>query len=231
MHLHRPQVSGLAIPALTLAVAAVAFTSLADSAAEGDGLARLDPSLTTDIVHGRTSILTAAARTLTFAGSEVVVGILALGLVIVLLERRGPRPAIIATIAMGVSAALTVGVKLAVGRPRPGAVDRLGPFDSTYSFPSGHTLNSAVLLGVTCLLLVPVLRRRSLRIVVDGGALVLAAGVGASRVYLGYHWATDVLASWAIAAALLSIVLVADRVSSPAEQSGGGQVQRATVDS
>lgn len=230
LRLHHGRVTGLAVPTATLVAAAVAFTALADSATEGDGLARLDPSLTADVVQSRTTLLTTAARTLTFLGSELVVGILALGLVILLLERRGPRHAILAMAAMSVSAALTVGVKLGVGRARPGAADRLGPFDSTYSFPSGHTLNSAVLLGVACLLLVPIIRRGSLRLVAYAVALVLAVGIGASRVYLGYHWTTDVLASWTIAAALLAVVLVVDRSSKPADQSGGSQVGRATVE-
>ncbi len=71
-------------------------------------------------------------------------------------------------------------------------VDRLGPVDSSYSFPSGHTLGSAVLLGIVLLLLVPMIRARAPRVVATAGITALALGIGLSRVYLGYHWASDV---------------------------------------
>ncbi|MCW2840210.1 MAG: phosphatidic acid phosphatase, partial [Aeromicrobium sp.] len=143
-----------------------------------------------------------------------------------------PRPAIIAAAAMAVSAGLTVAVKTTFGRARPGATDRLGPFDSTYSFPSGHTLNSAVFLGLVCLLLVPLLSKRRARLGAYGLAVALAVGVGGSRIYLGYHWTTDVLASWTIATMLLTVVHVVNRhLTRRARQSGNVQVDRATVDS
>lgn len=220
----------LAGPVATMVAAGSAFAALTDSVREHDGLAGHDASLTADVVHHRTGIVTRLAHLLTFVGSEAVVGVLALVLVIVLLERRGPRQALVAVGAMGTSAALTVGVKLAVGRARPGAVDRLGAIDSSYSFPSGHTLGSAVLLGLVCVLLAPVLGRRSVRTAVRTAAVAVAVGVGASRVYLGYHWTTDVLASWTIAAVVVSAALVASRWP-PATQSGGVQVDRPRVGS
>ncbi|NRQ51089.1 phosphatase PAP2 family protein [Aeromicrobium stalagmiti] len=232
MILVRPHPQGLVLSVVTIGAAAGAFTILADSVSEGDGLAGRDPSITADVVDHRTSVLTHVAHVLSFIGSEAVLAVLALGLVIILLERRGPRHAIIAATTMAVSAGLTVAVKLAFGRARPGASDRLGPFDSTYSFPSGHTLNSAVFLGLVCLLLVPLLRRPSLRLVAYGAAAMLAVGIGASRIYLGYHWTTDVAASWTIAAVLLAVVSVTARaVADRSHQSGNVQVDRATVDS
>lgn len=157
---------------------------------------------------------------------------MAVALIMVLLARRGSRHALVAAVAMATSAAVTVGAKMAVERARPGAADRLGAFDGTYSFPSGHTLNSAVFLGLVCLLLIPLLVQRSARIGAHGAAVLLAAGIGASRIYLGYHWTTDVLASWLIAAALLSVVYIVSRVLlSPPTQSGNSQVEQVTVDS
>ncbi len=142
--------------ATVFAGSVVGVLALADSAREHDGVpARLDTQLATDAVNARSGLLTHAARFLTLVGSEVVVSALALLLIIVLLERRGPFLAMCAAVAMAVSASLTVGVKLLVARDRPGAGIRLGPVDSTYSFPSGHALNSAVLIGLVVLLFVP----------------------------------------------------------------------------
>jgi membrane-associated phospholipid phosphatase len=84
-------------------------------------------------------------------------------------------------------------------------VDRLGALDTTYSFPSGHTLNSTVFIALVVWLLWPGVRHKGHVALVAGGA-VLALGVGASRVYLGYHWLTDVVASVLLALAWLSIV-------------------------
>jgi undecaprenyl-diphosphatase len=163
--------------------------------------------VTQDLVGHRAPVMTALARSLTFVGSEVVVGSVALLLLAMLLRRRSWDRAL--TVACGIagSAALTVAVKLLVGRARPPAVDRLGPIDHTYSFPSGHTLNSSVLLGLLVLVVAPTLaaaRRRAL----GAAAVALALGVGVSRAYLGYHWATDVMAGWLLAVAWLSTVVL-----------------------
>ncbi len=231
MNLTHPTPRQLAVPAAVIGAASLTFALLADSATEGDGAARLDPRVATGILDLRMSVLTGLARALSLIGSELVVGVTALALMIVLLERRGPKHAGLAAGAMAVSAGLTVAVKMGVGRPRPGAVDRLGAFDGSYSFPSGHTLNSAVLLGLVCLLLVPVFNRRSTRVATYAVAAALAIGIGASRVYLGYHWTTDVIASWLIATVLLTIVHLVDRFIGPSRvQSGSSQVRRSTLD-
>jgi membrane-associated phospholipid phosphatase len=123
----------------------------------------------------------------------------------VLLSRRTFARAATFAIGIGGSAFLTVAVKLFVARPLPGGVDRLGAVDTTYSFPSGHTLNSAVFLALVVWLLWPIASGTA-RGLLGAAAAALAVGVGASRVYLGYHWLTDVLASGLVAVAWLSVV-------------------------
>ncbi|MCW2799435.1 MAG: phosphatidic acid phosphatase [Aeromicrobium sp.] len=199
-------VLGLATAALTAAAATTGVLVLADAGREQDGVARLDPHVASGVVDIRTGSLTHLAHALTLLGSEPVVGTLAVLLFIALLERRGLNFAIIAAAAMSVSVGLTVGVKLLVGRPRPGAADRLGPVDHSYSFPSGHTLNSTVFLGLAVILLLPLIRGRIRRTATVLGGTLLAIAIGWSRVYLGYHWTTDVIASWLLAAAVLVVV-------------------------
>ena len=198
-----PPVTGLIAASLTVAAATTGVLVLADAGRERDGAARIDPHVAAGILDIRSGPLTHLAHELSLVGSEPVVGGLALLLFVVLLERRGQMFAVIAAAAMAVSAALTVGVKLLVERPRPGAIDRLGPVDHSYSFPSGHTLNSTVLLGVAVILLLPLIRGRALRVTTVVGAGLLALAIGWSRIYLGYHWTTDVIASWLLATALL----------------------------
>jgi undecaprenyl-diphosphatase len=102
-------------------------------------------------------------------------------------------------------------LKVLFTRPRPPANEHLVAIDS-WSFPSGHSLNSMVVLGLLTVLAV---RGRTglprVLVVAVGAFLVLL--VGFSRVYLGVHWPTDVLAGWLIGAAWLTLCLVIARIT------------------
>jgi undecaprenyl-diphosphatase len=205
--------SGWLLSLLLVGIATIGVTYLADAAGEHDGVSAVDPVIAADVLHTRTPLLTAVARGLSFVGSELVVGLLAVAVLALLVTRRKWSEGAIFAIAMGGSAFLTVAVKELVARSRPGQMDRLGAFDPTYSFPSGHTLNSAVFLAVTVWLLWRNLADPA-RVAIALGAAILATGIGASRVYLGYHWLTDVVASVLVAAGWLAAVwLVHEPVS------------------
>lgn len=190
-------------PALVAAAGVVVF---ADAAAEGNGVTGLDPSVAREVLDDRSAVLTTLAHLLTFLGSEVVVGVLGIALMLGLYFRGRVLQAAAVAVAMAGSVTWIVVLKRVVGRARPGSMDRLGPVDHSYSFPSGHTLDSAVLLGLALLFLVPMIRRRWSRWLVGLAAVALAVGIGLSRLYLGYHWATDVTASWLLAFAWLTLV-------------------------
>jgi membrane-associated protein len=191
-----------------VAACGLATIALADSAIERDGPAASDTSIVSAVVDHRSEALTALARAFSWAGGEVSIAVLTLALLVGLLLARRRRNAAVVTFAMAGAAVLVVGVKHVVMRARPGPADLLGPVDHGYSFPSGHTLFSAVFLAMVVWLVLPRLRPRW-RPAVVGAAVVLAVSVGASRVYLGYHWPTDVLASWLIAAGWLGVLYLA----------------------
>ena len=109
---------------------------------------------------------------------------------------------------MTLSLALTLILKNVVGRTRPAAANLLGAVDTGFAFPSGHTLNATVFYGLVAGLINLGSRAVGLRICMAAGWILLAAGVGASRVYLGYHWMTDVLAGWSLGIAVLGAVLL-----------------------
>ncbi|GHH25989.1 phosphatase PAP2 family protein [Sphingomonas glacialis] len=90
---------------------------------------------------------------------------------------------------------LTTALKLLFDRPRPNVVAHLASF-GTASFPSGHAMNSAVIyltLAGLVALAVPTLR---LRVYILCCAVALTSAIGLSRLYLGVHWTTDVVAGW-----------------------------------
>ncbi len=110
-------------------------------------------------------------------------------------------------------------VKAGVDRPAPGQVRA----DPSYGyFPSGHTATSSVAFGLAALVLLPFVRRAALRALLAAGTGLLALLVGVALVWCDYHWPLDVLASWCLAAALLSAVGAALLVPGAAVRSSSG---------
>lgn len=98
-------------------------------------------------------------------------------------------------------------LKRVLGRERPPVVDRLIDVGGL-SFPSGHAMCSTVIFGLTaviCYRLYPAVRERP-GILLVAPALVLL--IGMSRVYLGAHWASDVLAGWILGVIWVGVCLV-----------------------
>jgi len=104
--------------------------------------------------------------------------------------------------------AISEGLKVGFNRPRPDLVAHIVETTSM-SFPSGHAMLSAVTYLTLGALIARTQERRSLRGYVLGAAIVLTLLIGASRVYLGVHWPTDVLAGWCLGAAWALVCWVA----------------------
>ncbi|RAI39184.1 phosphatase PAP2 family protein [Rhodoplanes roseus] len=141
-----------------------------------------------------------AIRDLTALGSVTVLTLLT-ALVLGYLVIDGKRAAaafVLVSVAGG--ALLVDGLKLVIARPRPDLVAHLVDV-STYSFPSGHATASAVTFLTLGVLLARVQARRRVKAYVIGVAVILTLVIGASRVYLGVHWPSDVLAGWCLGAA------------------------------
>jgi len=106
------------------------------------------------------------------------------------------REGLFAGVALGGSALLNLATKQFFARERPSLWESIAP-EHTYSFPSGHAMGSATL---ACVLILLAWRTRW-RWPVVAAMLVFVAMVGLSRVYLGVHYPSDILAGWAAAAA------------------------------
>ncbi|WP_206454465.1 phosphatase PAP2 family protein [Aurantimonas marina] len=91
-------------------------------------------------------------------------------------------------------------LKYGFDRPRPSLVPH-GSFVYTASFPSGHAMMSAVTYLTLAILVARVQSKRRVRAFLISVAVFLTVLVGVSRVYLGVHWPSDVLAGWTAGAA------------------------------
>ena len=121
-------------------------------------------------------------------------------LVLSLFAMRRLREATFAAVALGGSALLNMGTKLVFARERPSLWESITP-ELTYSFPSGHAMGSATLACVLFLLAWHT-RWRWAAAVLLPPAVVL---VGFSRIYLGVHYPSDILAGWAAASAWVGV--------------------------
>lgn len=136
----------------------------------------------------------------------VVAGLTIVGL---LLLRRWHSALFMAGVLLS-GIALSTALKHWVGRPRPHLVAHLDHV-SSQSFPSGHTLNSTLFYLTVALMLASLLPQRAMRWIVYMLAISLSMAIGISRIALGVHWPSDVLASWVIASAWLCLWIVVAR--------------------
>jgi undecaprenyl-diphosphatase len=156
-------------------------------------------------------------RALTEFGSGEWIGIVLSVLVLFFVWKRWWPSVVTLIVAVPGGMLLNEWLKVAVHRQRPFVT---GPFVdwSGYSFASGHTIAATLLYGQLLLLLLPLLKGRHLRIVCVFGAVSLVVLVGFSRIALGAHFLTDVLAAIVFGAIWLTLCTVL-----------GKSIQRRTV--
>ena len=158
-------------------------------------------------------------RDITSLGSTTVISLITmLVLIYFALVRRFLAAALVLAAIVG-GTVVSSALKVIVGRPRPDLVSHLVDVQ-TMSFPSGHAMLSAVTYLTLGALLARQQTRRPVRIYVMIVAVILTVLIGCSRVYLGVHWPTDVLAGWAIGAAWAMLwSAVAWRIMEKSDQS------------
>ena len=200
----RALIVSLACSALLL----ILFAWLSDSVFEGE-LRRFDLSVRTKVHEFFSPHLTAFMQDMTFLGSIGFLTALFAIIVVVWLLKGMKRPAAWLAIAVGGSVILDVSLKLSFHRARP--VPFVGAAPMTYSFPSGHALSSFCFYGVLAGLLCSRIQSRLLRVLIWSVAAALVLAIGLSRVYLGVHYPTDVIAGYIAAAAWVSTLLFAAR--------------------
>ena len=202
----------LIIGLLAAAVALAVFTWLGREILTG-----LTPALDEQIrqaVHEAASpTLTGIMRAASRYGGPA--GLIPVGLVLVLafLIRGWRRGAILVLVTIAGAGLLDILLKLSFGRARPAPFfDYALPL--TASFPSGHALFAASFFGGLAVLVSHRVRHLLLRVIVWVVAIGIIALVGLSRIYLGVHYPSDVLAGYAAATVWVTAVAFGDRLAS-----------------
>ena len=134
-------------------------------------------------------------RDITALGGPTVVTLITVAVIGFLLIDGKRFAALLMLASVGGGAVLSSVLKLGIDRPRPDLVAHLVEV-STASFPSGHAMLSAVIYLTLGALLSRVEAPRRVKIYVLTVAVLLTFLIGLSRIYLGVHWPTDVLAGW-----------------------------------
>jgi membrane-associated phospholipid phosphatase len=160
-------------------------------------------------LHGRaTDPFTDVFRAITWTGNFVTLLALTVVAVVVLWRRREQTDAVFVALAFVGAQVLSNGMKLGFRRERPFFPDPLAT-ESTFSFPSGHALVSLAVYGSIALLLARRISSPPRRLLLLGGTGLLILAIGFSRLYLGVHFLSDVLAGFAAGAAWLALLYVA----------------------
>jgi undecaprenyl-diphosphatase len=163
------------------------------------------------------------ARDITALGGFTVLTLITLATVAILAMKRRRLQALIFAATVVGGQLLAEAIKLIADRPRPDLVTR---FDLVYSssFPSGHSTMAPVVYLTLAAILAAGEPRRDVRVLIFSLAVAMTVAVGLSRVYLGVHWPTDVLAGWVLGAAIALVAVVALRLAARKLHQGGAVV-------
>jgi len=191
VHNKKPKL--LALGLLVLFIGGVSiFASLADEVREGDTVS-FDTAVLLGINSRSSPLLDTVFSTGTMLGGAVVVAAVSLAMITALALRKSYSRALLATLIIGGTTLANFFLKLVFERSRPELWTRLVE-EQSFSFPSGHAMASMA-LGLTIVLLTWNTRWRAAAVI---GAIVYVLFIGFSRLYLGVHYPTDILAGWLV---------------------------------
>lgn len=202
--LARREIAPIAVM-LGIALLLLAFVEIADDVGEGDTRA-FDERLLLALRTGDSAdpigpvwFEQSVADITALGGFAVLalVTLLACGYLAVQRKWGGALVLLVATLG---GTAISEGLKMGFNRPRPDLVAHVVETTSM-SFPSGHAMLSAVTYLTLGALLAHAQERQRLRSYILGAAILVTLLIGVSRIYLGVHWPTDVLAGWCLGAA------------------------------
>ena len=176
-------------------VVVIAFLVASGRAGPVDAVGLLFWRTAPELAPAGPPLLIEMVRDLTSLGGVLLRNVLALGAVLALLFLRLRREAVLLVFTVAGGWLVNTLLKQVMGRERPEIVPHLTAAGGE-SFPSGHSFNSAVVFIAIALAFATLSARQSVRMTIIGAALAFSLAVAWSRVWLGVHFPTDVIAGW-----------------------------------
>ena len=204
-------VAGLALLTgfIVVAALATAFAEVLEDVLVGDGINGLDEPAAHWLAAHRDLWLTSTLKLVTLLGNWEFIGTAAvLVTAIVVWRSRTWLPAVLAVVGTCGIGLVIAAAKAIVGRSRPGSPFAVVSEDG-YSFPSGHATGTAAVALICAWMLTRwVLSSWAARVTTWAVAVAVTGAVGFSRVYLGVHYVSDVVAGWFLGAAWAGSVML-----------------------
>lgn len=201
---------GVAVPlSLLLAVAGIFLLAWIAEEVMEDHTRRFDDAIRGWVHQFSSPSMTAAAKIASWLG-EYGVAVALVAALVIFLAMGWRRAALWLVISQAGALVLNVSLKYAFHRTRP--TPFFGSVPHTYSFPSGHALFSFCFYGVLAGLLTDRIKSRLATAIIWIVAALLIAAIGLSRIYLGVHYPTDVVAGYLTAAIWVSSMIAFDRL-------------------
>lgn len=179
------------------------FGDIAEDASRNAATRTLDDNVTAWFVIHANPFLTRISRAITFFGSVGFLTCASILIGAVLALRRSFYRLLALVLAVGGGALLNLSLKHLFHRQRPVLENPLVTL-SSYGFPSGHTMGATIFFGVLALIVTYSIRRWLWRVVIGWIAASIITLIGASRIYLGAHYFTDVIGAIAVGVAWLA---------------------------
>jgi membrane-associated phospholipid phosphatase len=205
-------------------VSALAFLVLASIAGASQPIA-IDRAIAAWARHLESPVMDLTMRAMTFAGSFAAIAAFIASIALWMVRRGRWKLAVLLAGTASLAEGLNVLLKLFFQRARPEVAFGI-PIPASYSFPSGHAMVSVAAYGLATMVVITLRPRLRACLIVAAPLWILL--IGFSRVYLGVHWATDVLAGFAAGSLLLLAGgLAARRLSRNHNLAAGTPDQRA----
>ena len=150
------------------------------------------------------SYLTTIFKVITFLGSTPFMIFLTIFLFIIFLIKRKNIQAYLVAGTIILSTIINNIIKIIIRRPRPNVIKLV--IENSYSFPSGHTMAAVTMYGLLFYLIGKMSIKKSLKKILRTFLVILPILIGISRIYLGAHFASDVIGAYLLSTSILLVV-------------------------
>jgi membrane-associated phospholipid phosphatase len=200
-----------AIISLLMGLIIFAFSYIGMS--QQSGIGALNQTVLSWMIDHRQSQITDVMKIMTAVASPLILTVFVCIFVAIwaFFNREIWRPLLL-IIATGIAGASSWILKILTSNERPPEISMIKPLETDFSFPSGHTIGMVVFLLVISYL---ICSRRPSGWRIFSWTIITTIGVGiiaVSRLYLGYHWLTDVIASLGLGLIILALAIFIDRL-------------------